>query len=123
VSRRDDVLAALRSAPGFLSAQAIYARVRDAGTPIGLATVYRVLAAMAAAGEVDVVRAGEGEALYRSCRSDEHHHHLLCRACGRAVELDAHVVEEWARAMAVRHGFTAVDHVIEIVGTCAACTR
>src|SRR5699024_9136283 len=63
--------------------------MRSTGTPIGLATGYRILQALAEAGEVDVVRTGDGEALYRLCRSTEHHHHLLCRRCGRAVELDA----------------------------------
>jgi Fur family transcriptional regulator, ferric uptake regulator len=121
VSRRDDVARELRAAPGFLGAQAIYARMRSTGTPIGLATVYRILQALAEAGEVDVVRTGDGEALYRLCRSTEHHHHLLCRRCGRAVELDAQVVERWATSVAEEHGFTAVDHVVEIVGTCADC--
>src|SRR5699024_9425246 len=95
--------------------------MRSTGTPIGLATVYRILQALAEAGEVDVVRTGDGEALYRLCRSTEHHHHLLCRRCGRAVELDAQVVERWATSVAEEHGFTAVDHVVEIVGTCADC--
>jgi len=121
VSRRDDVHAALREAPGFLSAQDIYARIRSGGTPIGLATVYRLLQAMAAQGQVDVVRSGDGEATYRLCRSTAHHHHLVCRACGRAEELDADVVERWAQAVAEEHGFTAVDHVVEIIGTCARC--
>jgi Fur family ferric uptake transcriptional regulator len=122
VSRRDDVARELRDAPGFLGAQAIYARMRAAGTPIGLATVYRILQTLADAGEVDVVRTGDGEALYRLCRSSGHHHHLICRECGRAVELDADVVERWASAVAEQHGFTAVDHVVEIVGTCRSCS-
>jgi Fur family transcriptional regulator, ferric uptake regulator len=122
MSRRDDVRSALRSASGFLGAQAIYARIRGEGAKIGLATVYRILQGLAAEGEVDVVRTGDGEALYRLCRSAAHHHHLLCRHCGQAVELDSDLVEQWARAVAERHGFTAVDHVVEIVGSCARCT-
>ena len=122
MSRRDDVVGALRAAAGFLSAQEIYARIRAGGTGIGLATVYRILQGLAADGEADVVRGTDGEALYRVCRTAGHHHHLLCRGCGRAVELDADVVEQWARAVAEEHGFTTVDHVIEIVGTCARCS-
>jgi Fur family ferric uptake transcriptional regulator len=123
MSRRDDVCAALRGAEGFLSAQSLYGRLREGGTRIGLATVYRVLQTMATTGEIDVVRTAEGEALYRLCGSPVHHHHLLCRGCGRAVELDADVVERWARSVAREHGFTAVDHVVEITGTCADCAR
>jgi Fur family ferric uptake transcriptional regulator len=121
MSRRDDVLAGLRGAPGFVSAQALYAGLRADGTRIGLATVYRVLQAMVVSGEADLVRSTDGEALYRLCRSDGHHHHLLCRGCGRAEEIDAAVVEDWARAVAARHGFVAVEHTVEFIGTCADC--
>ena len=57
------------------------------GTRVGLATVYRNLQAMALDGEVDVIRTPEGEAVYRSCSTD-HHHHVVCRSCGLAVEVD-----------------------------------
>ena len=121
MSRRDDVLAGLRATPGFISAQSLYADLRAGGVPIGLATVYRVLQSMATSGEADQVRSDDGEALYRLCRSDAHHHHLLCRDCGRAVEVDAEVVEEWARSVAAQHGFVEVDHTVEITGTCPTC--
>jgi Fur family ferric uptake transcriptional regulator len=91
------------------------------GDPVGLATVYRALQALADDGDVDILRTDDGQALYRRCSSGRHHHHLVCRRCGQAVELDAVVVEEWARAVAEQHGFVAVDHVVEIVGTCRDC--
>jgi Fur family transcriptional regulator, ferric uptake regulator len=122
VRRRDDVLAALRAHHGFLSAQQIHARLRSDGASIGLATVYRLTRALSAAGEIDVVRAEDGEARYRACRSAGHHHHLVCRDCGRTEELEADVVERWARTVAEEHGFTAADHVVEIVGTCRTCS-
>jgi len=120
VSRRDLVLAALRHGETFRSAQQLFSQIRGDGAAIGLATVYRTLSALAEAGEVDTVRTESGETLYRACRSG-HHHHLSCRRCGRAVELDAAVVERWATNVAARHGFVDVEHVVEITGTCAGC--
>jgi Fur family ferric uptake transcriptional regulator len=122
MSRRDDVIGALADAPGFLGAQAVYARIRADGVGIGLATVYRILQSLVGTGEADVVRTGDGESLYRLCRSTGHHHHLLCRRCGRAVELDSQDVEDWAHRVARQHAFTAVDHVLEIIGTCSDCS-
>jgi Fur family ferric uptake transcriptional regulator len=121
VSRRDLVLAALRAGGTFRSAQQLHSQIRDAGGSVGLATVYRRLAGLAGTGEVDSMRTDSGETLYRACRTAAHHHHLSCRRCGLAVELDAAVVETWATDVAARHGFADADHVVEIVGTCAGC--
>ncbi len=116
---------ALREALGgieeFCSAQEIHARLSDSGERVGLATVYRNLQAMAADGEIDMRRAEDGEASYRAC-SPAHHHHLVCRVCGRTVEVDAPAVERWAAAVSAEHGFTDVDHTVEVTGTCADCS-
>jgi Fur family ferric uptake transcriptional regulator len=122
VSRRDDVVATLAQAQRFVSAQTLYADIRADGIRIGLATVYRILQALVSEGRADLVRTPDGEALYRICGSDRHHHHLLCRRCGHAVNLDDDTLEAWARSMAAAHGFTAVEHVIEITGECAGCS-
>ena len=104
----------------FLSAQAVHARLHDEGEPVGLATVYRALQSMADAGTVDVLRTDDGEAVYRAC-SRHHHHHLVCRTCGRTVEVEGPAVEAWADRVASDHGFVDVTHTLEIFGTCAKC--
>jgi Fur family ferric uptake transcriptional regulator len=104
----------------FLSAQAVHARLRESGEPVGLATVYRTLQSMAEAGSVDVLRTDDGEAVYRCC-STHHHHHLVCRSCGRTVEVEGPAVERWTEHIASEHGFSDVTHSLEIYGTCADC--
>jgi Fur family ferric uptake transcriptional regulator len=106
----------------FTSAQTVHARLRDAGEGVGLATVYRALQAMVEAGAVDVLRTDEGEAVYRAC-SAHHHHHLVCRDCGRTVEVEGPTVEQWTDRVAAQHGFSDVIHTMEIFGTCADCSR
>jgi len=105
----------------FTSAQTVHARLREAGEGVGLATVYRALQSMVEAGTVDVLRTDDGEAVYRSC-STHHHHHLVCRQCGKTVEVEGPTVEKWADQVATEHGFSAVTHTLEIFGTCADCT-
>jgi len=106
----------------FTSAQTVHARLREAGEGVGLATVYRTLQAMVEAGTVDVLRTDDGEAVYRAC-STHHHHHLVCRDCGRTVEVEGPAVERWTDRVAAEHGFTDVTHTLEIFGTCADCSR
>jgi Fur family transcriptional regulator, ferric uptake regulator len=121
--QRAEVLALLAATDGFRSAQQLHAALRDRGAGVGLTTVYRTLQLLADAGEVDQLRLPDGGQLYRRCGQGRHHHHLVCRSCGRTVEVAGPAMERWARDQAARHGFTDVDHTVEIIGTCADCTR
>jgi len=114
---------ALAARDGFTSAQDLHAELRRHGDGVGLTTVYRHLQSLADAGAVDVLRTPDGESVYRLCGSGAHHHHLVCRSCGRTVEIEGLAVERWTRKVAEAEGFTDVDHTVEIVGTCADCTR
>ncbi|WP_043498317.1 Fur family transcriptional regulator [Georgenia sp. SUBG003] len=105
----------------FRSAQQLHEMLRAGGSPVGLATVYRTLQSLAEAGEVDVLRIDDGETLYRRCARQTHHHHLVCRECGRTVEIEGAMVERWAAKVAQDNGFVDVGHTAELFGTCSAC--
>lgn len=115
------VAAALAAAAGFCSAQDLHASLRSGGQRVGLTTVYNQLRALAATGDVDTLRAEDGETLYRRCATPDHHHHLVCRVCGAALEIDSRHIEDWATKLAATEGFTEVTHTLEIIGTCARC--
>lgn len=115
--------AALDQLEDFVSTQELHRSLQDSGVSVSLATTYRILQSMADEGAVDVLRSTDGEAVYRRCEADSHHHHLLCRRCGKAVEIEAPAVEAWAAKMAAEHGFTAVTHTVEIMGLCAECSQ
>jgi len=104
----------------FRSAQEIHALLTQRGETVGLATVYRTLQKLSDAGEVDMLRTEDGEAIYRRC-SATHHHHLVCRVCGATVEVEGPAVERWTRSIAAEHGYADISHTLEIFGTCASC--
>ena len=118
--QRSAVSEFLAGQDGFRSAQDIHAQLRAIGHPIGLATVYRALQTMAEDGEVDVLRTDDGEAVYRRC-SPSHHHHLVCRRCGRTIEVQDRPVARWADRIGAEHGFVDIEHTVEVYGTCGAC--
>lgn len=120
--QREAVRVELVAAPGFVSAQELHRRLKDSGSAVGLATVYRALANLAEVGDADSLLSPEGETLFRSCETTEHHHHLVCRGCGDTRELAATVVEEWANRVGAQHGFTDIGHVVDLFGYCPACT-
>src|SRR5882724_8368750 len=119
--QRAEVLALLDGTDEFRSAQQLYAQLRAGGSGIGLTTVYRTLQLLAESGEVDQLGLADGEQLYRRCELDRHHHHLVCRGCGRTVEVEGPAVERWTQKVGQEHGFTDVSHTIEILGTCGDC--
>lgn len=118
--QRSDIAELLSSVNEFMTAQEIHSALQLRGSRIGLATVYRNLAALAERGEVDAVTGTNGETRYRSC-SNSHHHHLTCTHCGRTVEFAVDEIEAICTSIAKRHGFREVQHTLEIAGTCRRC--
>jgi Fur family ferric uptake transcriptional regulator len=107
----------------FRSAQELHDALRARGEQVGLTTVYNQLRTLAESGRLDTVRSPDGETLYRRCDTSGHHHHLLCRQCGRTVEVAGPMVERWAARVAAQAGFVDVSHTIEVVGVCPVCAR
>ena len=121
--QRTAVAEVLGRIDGFRSAQELHELLRREGASVGLTTVYRHLQALADSGQVDTLRTEDGEAIYRRCPTDTHHHHLVCHTCGRSVEVEGPEVEAWALSIAADHGFTEVSHTVEVFGTCATCAK
>jgi Fur family ferric uptake transcriptional regulator len=120
-AQRREVIRALERVQGFVSAQDLHGLIARDGGEVALATVYSQLKKLSDAHQVDVVMTDRGEALYRRCVDDAHHHHLACRTCGATVEVDAPELERWAQDIAERFGYGEVRHVLELNGTCPAC--
>ena len=94
-----------------------------AGDPVGLATVYRTLQALAADGEVDMLRTEDGEAIYRRCSTRTTTTTSCAASCGLRRSRSRAAVERWTEAIAAEHGFTDVRHTLEIFGTVRRTAR
>lgn len=92
-------------------------------------TVYRTLDLLERTGVVHKIALTGGQAHYelRPTEKKDHHHHLVCTACGRIVDYDDFVREELElvrkteRSLARKHGFRIEDHNIEFLGLCREC--
>lgn len=111
---------ALGGAKRFVSAQELHQQLAAADRKVGLATVYRTLTDLVESGDADALPTAEGELKYRAC-DPSHHHHISCRSCGRAVEFEMDGLEHALRELALKHGFTEVEHTLEVYGRCARC--
>jgi Fur family ferric uptake transcriptional regulator len=115
------VLEQLSNTDEFVSAQELHQKISQSGKKLGLTTVYRALTEMVEQGMADSLSISDGEMRYRIC-TPEHHHHLICRVCGKTVEFDMPGFEELALQVAKANGFTELSHEIELFGVCKDCS-
>ena len=100
-----------------MSAQEILRAAKKSSAGLGLATVYRNIRAMCESGEVaEVGVPGEAPRYERAGKS--HHHHFLCRRCGRLFEVEG--CPGNLSALAPR-GFTLESHDLTLLGLCDVC--
>lgn len=117
--QRTAILEALKRKSGFTTAQELFYELRRRRNAPGLATVYRTLASLAAAGALDSsVR--DGEQVFRLCGT-RHHHHLVCESCGLVEEVESEQVESWVKRVARRRGFRVTGHTADVYGICGRC--
>lgn len=123
--RKRALLEVLEAADGFLSAAELHDRLRahlaPLGLRVGITTVYQQLRALAGTGRLDTLRGDDGETRYWLPRRRSHHHYLVCRACGRALEIVAEPVEDWADKLGATLGFREITHTFELFGVCDRC--
>jgi Fur family ferric uptake transcriptional regulator len=105
------------------AAQEIHAALNERGEGVGLATVYRALDTLAEHGLVQRVDIGDGIARYEPVRNGhaEHHHHLVCGACGKVEPFADPRLEQAIEAVEERSGYSVATHDVVLRGACADC--
>jgi Fur family ferric uptake transcriptional regulator len=108
------------SAEHHMSAEDIYRALIEMGEDVGLATVYRVLTQLEAAGLVKRLYFEGGQSVFELNQGD-HHDHLVCVKCGKVEEFVDLVIEKQQKEIANRAGFQMTDHSLNIYGICNGC--
>lgn len=126
---REEIFDILVKTEQHLSAKDIHQLLQPLNPEVGLTTVYRTLELLDKAGLVRKVNSGDGHVRFEYCRGvrSDHHHHLICTACGKILnyrdfeqeELD--LVRRTEEVLARKHGYLIRDHNIEFLGLCEEC--
>lgn len=118
---RELIAQILRAEPRFLTAAEIHGRLEQARAKVSLSTVYRTLDHLQSKGAVTARVDAEGEASFMHCEPLHHHHHAICRLCGRVEDVDCAAAEQFAQTLRDHHGFELDGHSMEFVGRCRSC--
>ena len=110
----------LSNAVGPLSPLEIYQSLLKKSKKIGLTSIYRSLGLFESLGIVFKITNGSS-VKYKLCESENHHHHIICKACGNVVELNFCDISDWSKKVAESTGYQVVDHQLNFLGLCKAC--
>jgi len=99
----------------------------DRDRSLAQSSTYRNLTELEQAGVVHRIVTADEFSRYELAEDlTEHHHHLICSHCGdvRDFMVPPGLEQDLDRALdriAADHGFTADNHRLDLVGTCATC--
>ena len=90
---------------------------------VGLPTIYRILETLASCGILLTAASEDRQLRYFICRGIEagHHHHFICRRCGKVDEVNLCLMEEVSKYVKRHLKATVQDHFLQIEGLCAQC--
>tara|TARA_B100000989_G_scaffold189541_1_gene142750 strand:- start:9590 stop:10021 length:432 start_codon:yes stop_codon:yes gene_type:complete len=93
----------------------LYNRVLKIDPKISIATVYRTVKLFEEAGILTKHDFKGGKARYEAM-IESHHDHLIDVKSGEIIEFVDEEIEELQKKVAERHGYTLVDHKLELYG-------
>ena len=113
------VLAALHDHP-HVDTDAVIALVRDELPKVSQQAVYDVLRALTNAGLVRRIEPAGTTARYES-RTQDNHHHVVCRSCGAIADVDCAVGHAPCLTASNDQGFVVDEAEVVFWGTCPDC--
>lgn len=116
------VIEALHEADGHISAEEIYEQLHSRYPYSNISTVYRTLELLKKLNLVTETDFGEGRVRYHVAEKG-HHHHLVCRTCGKIVDLDESILYPLKDALLRDYDFDADLRHLAISGECSECRK
>ena len=116
------IVAAIEDSTDHISAEDVYSQVIKKYPNVNISTVYRTLELLEEMGLVTKTDLGGGRVRYHP--SDKgHHHHLVCRECGKIIDLKEEALNGLKDTLATDYQFIADLRHLGIWGRCLQCNR
>ncbi|MDW7651929.1 MAG: Fur family transcriptional regulator [Bacillota bacterium] len=121
--RRTILETLLENPEEHLSAEELYALVKEKDPEIGFATVYRTLDLLDELNILHKLNFGDGRSRYElsHLQSEHHHHHLVCLECNQILEVKEDLLNQLESLIERENNFRIVDHRVQFYGYCDRC--
>lgn len=97
--------------------------LRSRSAAVGRASVYRTLDQLEELGLVQRLEVSRGVASYELISpSGHHHHHAICRSCGRMEAFEDPDLEQAIARVSDQVDFNVSEHDVVLRGLCERCT-
>ena len=121
---RTAVIEALAKHDCAVTALDLEEELRDREAGVGRASVYRALEQLEQLGLVQRIEVCRGTAGFeRIDPTGHHHHHAICRDCGRMVPFEDPSLERALAKVAGAMSFDVTEHDVVLRGLCDRCAR
>ena len=108
-----------------LSTEEVYDLIKDKNPNMGIATIYRTLQLFEEIGLVYKHNFDDGcsryEILSPNCQEVHQHHHLLCKKCGKIIEVKEDLMNSLEEIIEKQYNFEILNHVVKFTGICSEC--
>jgi len=119
--QRRVILEAFLDTECHFTAEDLLAKVKMVNPSIGYTTVYRTLKLFTECGLAREMRFEDGVTCYEHRFEHDHHDHLICKKCGRHIEVIEPEIEKLQEKLARKHHFRIEHHRMELYGFCEKC--
>lgn len=121
-SARRKILDAVLDLHEHFEAEQVLYLLKERGSNVGKATVYRTLPLLVDCGILKQVQFDVKQAHYEHAFGAGPHDHMVCRRCGRIVEFASDEVVALRQKIGRRHHFHVVSHRLQLSGLCWECS-
>jgi Fur family transcriptional regulator, ferric uptake regulator len=118
---RKRVAALIGRQSGHFTAADLLSDASQSHVRVGRATLFRNLELFTELGALERLDLPTGEHAYVACEPEQHHHHVVCRSCGKSVEVEDGGLQSVVADIARRSGYRIDTHRLELFGTCPHC--
>ena len=120
---REEIVKEIFSEREHFDVDELYLRLRQKGSRVSKASIYRNLPLIIESGLIREVWHEDGHMHYEPLYGVSHHCHLRCINCGEVIEFVAKEIEGIERRLAEDYDFEIMDHRLNVVGYCSKCRR